>query len=182
MSQDDKDILLYHATAFANGEVKGYDYIFRRYFKKLRVFAQNILPCQFDADDLVQDCFVRLWEKRAMLHSPSQIEGFLFTTVRNACYSILRKNQVGHIDLDRIDISSEGSDSIEHSIIKAEMLSQLFSELDHLPERMGQVCKLYFIEGKDDREIARQFNTVAGTVRNQRHRAIRAIREKLKLS
>jgi RNA polymerase sigma-70 factor (ECF subfamily) len=181
MLRDDKDILLHYATAFANGEVKGYDYIFRRYFKKLRVFAQNILPCQFDADDLVQDCFVKLWEKRAMLKEPSQIEGFLFTTVRNACYSVLRKNQIGHIDLDRIDVSEE-LDSIEQSIIKAEMLSQLFNQIDHLPERMGQVCKLYFIEGKDDREIARQFNTVAGTVRNQRHKAIRAIREKLKLS
>lgn len=179
--QIDNQQLLYYATAFSNGEIRGYDFIFRRYFKKLRAFALQMLTNGSDADDLVQDCFLRLWEKRTKLQSPAQIEGFLFTTVRNACYSVLRKNHVTFIEPDLIELSSEDQDSVDYAMIKAEMLSQLVNEMDHLPERMAQVCKLYFIEGKDDREIAEQFSTLAGTVRNQRHRAIRAIRQKLKL-
>jgi RNA polymerase sigma-70 factor (ECF subfamily) len=164
--------------AFAAGEEEAFATIFRTYFAPLCLFARDLLPERDAAEDIVQDCFMRLWQKHTVLKEPSQIRSFLYTVVRNACISRWRKEKGNPVvSLEINDVESNLSNESE-ATIKAEMLSWLMNELEHLPERIREVCQLYYFEGLDERTISRQLGTSLFTVRGQRKRGIQILRAK----
>lgn len=61
---------------------------FEQYYRPLCIYAMHYLHGDVDrAEDVVQDCFVKLWQKEA-----DNDKAFLFTAVRNACIDLLRRN------------------------------------------------------------------------------------------
>ena len=169
-----------YAQAFQLGEEKAYDYFFRLYFRSLCYFARNILHHTHDAEDLVQECFAKLWHKHSSLNNPSSIRNFLYSTVRNACIDLLRKKKqyVNSCNFEE-SITEDPQTVYEDTLIKAEVLREIYKSMESLPARMKEVFQLYYLQGKNDREISELLNISPNTVRNQRTRALAWLRKKI---
>ena len=85
-------------------------HIFDKYAKNLCLYALNYLETEADAEDIVQDVFIRCWEKRDILLSDEKvIKTYLFNSVRNACLDKIEKKDVMryHIDIIKQEIIDE---------------------------------------------------------------------------
>lgn len=168
------------ARDFKPGEEATYDHLFREYFPALCYFARRFLKQMHDPEDLVMDCFAKLWEKQVSLQYPETVKTFLYTTVRNACIDLLRKKNISIIPVEAQEEFLPDADADFLTFLtEAEVFREIFSAAEHLPQQIKKVFQLYFVEGKTEREISDELKTSYHTVRNQRQRAVALLKEKL---
>lgn len=153
--------------------------IYDRYWKKMLAVAYGIVKDKDDAQEIVQNVFIRLWDKRQNLKI-SNLSGYLATAVRYGVYTQIqrnrRKEEVGKIYLDR-----KQEKDFEEEKIYANFLKQYINGVvDKLPDR----CKLVFVysreEGKTIPEIAEKLDIAEKTVESHLTKALKRIRLSLK--
>lgn len=161
------------ADSFQRGEEEAFDCLFREYFSALSYFANRIISNPASAEDLVQDCFVQLWQRREKLSHIKAIKSYLYTAVRNQCLKYLeqQKRQAA------LKVSDKAEPSIEEEVIASETARELYQFIAALSPALQQIIRLYYLEGKSNREIAQQLHIEPDTVTRQRLRAIMALRK-----
>lgn len=143
----------------------------------LCLLANRIVNNKHAAEDIVQDCFVKLWQKRGELEKIKGTTGYVCTVVRNHALNYKRDQRQ---DLS-IDLTNEAeTQNTLHDLIAAETHYQLFKAVQTLPSKCKEVFKYIYFEGKSNEEIALLMNTTESTVRNQKARSILLLRKKLK--
>ena len=80
---------------FHNGE-KDFKQIFETYYPRLLRFAGEYTGDRHEAEDIVQNVFLRFWEKRASLPPDTNLNAYLLTMVKNQCMDFLKHQQVIH--------------------------------------------------------------------------------------
>ena len=160
-------------SSFHRGEEAAFDCLFREYFPSLTYFANRILSDKAASEDIVQDCFVQLWERRDRLTHIKAIKSYLYTSVRNQSLKYLEKKQ----RQSKIEAKELIQPSIEESVIAAETARELYQFIDTLSPALREIIRLYYLEGKSNKEIAAQLNIEPDTVIRQRLRAIMALRK-----
>ena len=129
------------------------------------------------ARELVNDVFLRVWERRAQLKYPPL--PYLISGIRNACYNYLRDSrkasEITLSLLERLPDAALYEESEVEDIVR--MISTLSSQL---PKRCCEVFSLHFYEGLDTEEIAGRLGIMPSTVRVQLKIALDRIRENLK--
>jgi RNA polymerase sigma-70 factor (ECF subfamily) len=111
---------------------------------------------------MVQDAYVRLWEKRSLIRPEKSVESLLFTIVRNQCLNYLRDQKLtaGSISVDesswsdlqhlyQLDFSG-----VEEKTLEDQLLEALKNAIDHLPEKQSQILVKCKIEGRKQQEVA----------------------------
>jgi RNA polymerase sigma-70 factor (family 1) len=132
------------------------------------------------AEDIVQDTFLRLWEKRIAMKNDN-IGGWLYRVALNQAYKHLRKESCK----SRIYASLQAgyspvSNEVEEQLLQKESKG-LFSKIyNRLPEQQQAVYLLSSEEGLSRNEIAAQLNISPNTVKNHLSRAVRFIRDNVK--
>lgn len=161
------------ADSFQRGEEVAFDCLYREYFPALTYFANRIVSNPATAEDLVQDCFVQLWQRRDRLSHVKAIKSYLYSSVRNQCLKHLdkQKRQATFNEPDKAD------PGIEDVVIAAETARELYQFIETLSPALQQIIRLYYLEGKSNREIAQQLQIEPDTVARQRLRAIMALRK-----
>lgn len=161
------------ADSFQRGEEAAFDCLFREYFSALSYFANRIISNPDTAEDLVQDCFVQLWQRRDRLSHIKAIKSYLYSSVRNQCLKYLeqQKRQAA------LKVQDKAEPSMEEAVIAAETARELYQFIDSLSPSLRQIIRLYYLEGKSNKEIAAQLNIEPDTVTRQRLRAIMALRK-----
>jgi RNA polymerase sigma-70 factor (ECF subfamily) len=161
------------------GEGNSFEFFFRQYYTPLSFFANSILHNEEEAKDIVQDCFIKLWDSQTSNERSETVKSFLYTAVRNKCVDLLRKKKV--IQKATLQLRKDIENDFEYfdEIAFAEMISQVVNHIELLPSRMQQVIKLYYLEEKNYKEIAATLGTSPETVRNQKGKALKMIRKKL---
>lgn len=161
--------------AFQNGEEEAFDQVFRSYFTALSWFANQWLKDPQLSEDIVQDCFVRLWKNRKNLEDVRSIRNYLYTSVRNESINYLRKhNKYQHVEINE---ELTDNDRFDHKIFSAELLRHLTQLLDQLPPQIARVARMHFLEGRTMKEISLELGTSLKTVELQRRRAIQLLRQ-----
>jgi RNA polymerase sigma factor (sigma-70 family) len=115
------------------------------------------------------------------LRYPEAIKNFLYTAVRYACIDLLRKKSILTIPVEaQLEeyLPDTEADFITH-LVEAEVMREIYSAAEHLPQQIKKVFQLYFVEGKSEREISDELKTSYNTVRKQRQRAVVLLKEKL---
>lgn len=165
---------------FQQGQPRAFTYVFDHYYHALRFFANKIIQDAPAAEDIVQETFIKLWEKHSGFHSPQAIKAFLYITTRNACFNFIKRAQSGakHHKL-WAHVWDESDDFILNHLTRVEVVREIFIILEMLPPECRKVVRYYFIEGKENHEIAQLLNISVHTVKNQKARAIYLIRKKL---
>src|ERR1700759_2439708 len=94
LKKTNKSLQKTKARVISIGEEETFDYFFRQYFAALSFFAQSIIRNQEDAKDIVQDCFLKLWEIDTVEEKVEATKSFLYTMVRNRCIDYVRRRKV----------------------------------------------------------------------------------------
>ena len=167
-----------NTQTFQMGEGKSFEFFFRQYYTSLSFFANSIIHNEEEAKDVVQDCFVKLWDSKTINERSETVKSFLYTAVRNRCVDLLRKKKV--IQKAKLQIPKIGDDNFEYfdEVAFAEMIRQVFGHIEELPASSQQVFKLYFFDGKKCSEIANEINSTPKAVRKKKERALKSIRQK----
>ena len=150
--------------------------LYDAYYSYLCGLAVSYIHDFEEARDLVNDVFLRVWERRALLKHPPL--PYLISGVRNACYNYLRDNKkASELTLSLMDRIPDVDLYDDHEV---EDIIRLITEISSgLPDRCGKIFKLHFDEGRDTADIARTLGISPSTVRVQLKIAIDKIREKI---
>ena len=132
------------------------------------------------AEDLVQDAFIAFLNNKHKISSdPMSIRAFLYSAIRNAIYNRNRKHKTIQKYIERQ--SSEEADDIdyEHRVIRAEFMGEIARVVDGLPDSCQYIFKLSYLEGLSNQEIADQLAISVNTIKTQKQRALRVLRQKI---
>jgi RNA polymerase sigma factor (sigma-70 family) len=169
--------------AFRDGEPGAEKTVFSRYFKSLCLYAEGITGDTIGTEDIVIESFQKTWERRADLPTLSDFRRFYYHIVRNACISrsIARRRHAGaHAQIQYLHAQDvEDTEMDEREILRAELLQEIYQEIEGLPDRCRTIFKLLFLHRQTTDQIATQLGLNVQTVRTQKARAIELIRTRL---
>lgn len=142
--------------------------IFIQYFPKVRSFAAILLKSEYEAEDVAQDVFIKLWEKEEVWEDNLEIN-YLYTMVKNAVFNrIKRKNiESKYIDL-QLDLQGVGDlwefEDPLNELYSEELYLLLKLALEQLPENRRQVFEMSRFQNLSNKEIAEKMNLSVRTV------------------
>jgi len=142
-------------------------HIYERYCKKLYWFVLKFIKQKEEAEEIVQEVFVRIWESRFKIDTYSSFESFLFTVAYNATISMLRKkaSEIKYVEhLKSLQHLNEAPDLIDE-IHFNELNGRVKSLLNELTPRQKEVFLLSREEGLSHDEIATKLNISVNTVK-----------------
>lgn len=154
--------------------------IYKKYWNQLYSSAYNLLHDQPACEDIIQDLFINLWNKREQIEIRATLKSYLFASVRYEVYRQVRQGSVRE-DIfeniqDRLQTPSEYG-NIEHR----ELLSYVNSIVNNLSEKCKVVYKLSRDEQLSHKEIASKLDISPKTVENHLNKALRQLRISLGL-
>ncbi len=142
--------------------------IYDKYCYKLHEFVLMYLKQEEDAEEIVQEVFVKIWESRGKIDVYLSFEAFLFTIAYNATISLLRKrvseskSREYLKSLQQIDSAEQVIDEIQYN----ELNQKVQSLLNQLTPRQKEIFVLSREEGLTHKEIADKLNISESTVNN----------------
>ena len=169
---DDEQSLV---SSFGKGDVAAMEFLVERYGRPLYFYASAITKDETYAHDIMQDCFVRLWERRGTFISVLSIRVFLYKTAHNLSLDYLRRSQTRHRHeaAVRAELSE---DFLNEKMIEEELIGRLHDAVGRLPAESARIFRLS-LEGMTTAEIAEKLDISVNTVKTQKQRARKALRE-----
>jgi RNA polymerase sigma-70 factor (ECF subfamily) len=157
--------------------------LFRLLYTRLRSYANVIINSKEDAEDIVQEVFLKLWNNREELDENKCIKTYLFVCTRNSCLNWLRhlKTRNDYARVMAMVYESEADNLSPHeSLIARDIEDDLCSALNDLPKQCRRIFELSRFEGLKYHEIAAKLNISIKTVETQMSRALVKLRFQLK--
>ena len=161
------------------GDLHSFDLLFGKYGEKLYGFAVRYLKSEADAEELVQDVYVKIWESREKLKKESSFKSYLFTIAYNDICKIFRRRNYHKVYVDEMISRDNNFDDIDEKMDYSSALEQLELWIEQLPPRRKEIFNMRHKEGKSSKEIAEELNISPGTVDNHISEALNFIRKNL---
>ncbi|SMD13250.1 RNA polymerase sigma-70 factor [Pedobacter nyackensis] len=156
---------------------EAFDQIYSRYWKKLFVYAGKVVRDEDEAQDIVQEVFVSLWQRRQLLININSLSSYLHGAIRFRGLGYIRANLYRHNYLSSIHcFFEEGSDLLNEHIDMKELDGVIHSEIAKLPPKMREIFILSRIEQMSHKEIAERLNISDKTVKKQINRSLNLFR------
>lgn len=171
------------ATAIRNGDEVSFEAMFRHWYPRLCGFAGRFLPDRDAAEEVVQDMFCSLWEKRVDFKPTSSLNAYLFSAVRNRCLNQLQHQKVRQDKQEAIGtrLEEQGRGLHPDELLEGRELKLRIEEaVAELPERCKEVFQLSRYEGKKYKEIATEMGISPRTVEVQIGKALKHLRGALR--
>jgi RNA polymerase sigma-70 factor (family 1) len=151
-----------------------FEILFREQYQAMAAYAWNFLKNTQDAEDVVQDVFIRIWQNNPAIIRDPQVKFYLVTAVRNGCISFLRKlSGKTFVDADNLEQADEVSEAGE-TADPAELVKQA---LDTLPPQCQAIFKMSRFGKLTYQQIASELGLSVKTVENQMGKALRLMRD-----
>lgn len=163
-TKSNKDLLI----LLRKGDVIAFDNIYEMYSKRLYGFVLRYVKQKEDAEGIVQEVFIKIWETRNKIEIYASFDSFIFTIAYNTTINLLRKRVNEHKYHDRLKSVQQitGADQIIDEIHFKEINSQLQSVLNKLTPRQKEIFQLSREVGLTHEEIAKKLNISVNTVKN----------------
>jgi RNA polymerase sigma-70 factor, ECF subfamily len=166
----------------AEGSEMAFERFFKTYFKSLYAYAFTMLQDEIMAEEIVQQVFYKIWEKKEQFTVHTSVKAFLYKAVYNGCLNYLehQKHKAQHQDyvvyINRNRVSDENA---AMRVELNELQSRLQTALSELPEQ----CRTIFYMSRFDelkyREIAERMGLSVKTIEAQMGKALKILRKKL---
>lgn len=170
-----------YVRALRKGDLNAFNQLFEKYNKKLYFFAKGYLRSAEDAEGLVQEVFLKVWETRANLKDHLSFNAFLFTITYNAVLKHFRKAGRERKHMEQAMLYKEDSSDDTASTVEYTELVQITNQaIDKIPEKRREIFKLSRQSGLSNSEIADKLKISKKTVENQIYQSLKFLREELK--
>ncbi len=164
------------------GEAAALNELFRLHYVSLCRTAVRFVRDEAAAEDIVQEFFTHLWDRRRSLPElTGGVESYLRSSVRNRSLNFLRDRKRIPVDDGELPERPSPADQPGEAMERAELQQRINRAVDRLPERCRLVFVMSKLEHMSQREIADQLGISTKTVENQMTRAYRFLREWLAL-
>lgn len=163
-TKSNKDLLM----LLKKGDVIAFDNIYAIYSKRLYGFVLRYVKQKEDAEGIVQEVFIKIWETRNKIDIYSSFDSFIFTIAYNTTINLLRKRISEHKYHDRLKSVQQitEADEIIDEIYFKEINTQLQLLLDKLTPRQKEIFQLSRDKGLTHEEIAKKLDISVNTVKN----------------
>jgi len=167
-----------------SGDQKALELLFSIYFPRLNDFARNVVKDDVISQDIVQDVFVKVWEKRSEIESIN-LEAYLFRLVRNRCIDYIKHLKVVNNRMQEIQISSKYEELYRidfignepYVLIEQELKQKIEKTIQSLPDRCREVFIMSRMKGLKNKEIAEELNINIKNVERHLSRAMQSFRD-----
>ncbi|HVU56071.1 MAG TPA: sigma-70 family RNA polymerase sigma factor [Puia sp.] len=148
------------------------------YWRRLQFFAFTLLDDMDLAKDAVADVFIRLHKNKELLAGAEDVQRYLYGSVRNACYNVLRKKLIPVVQADPTaleDLSAvqeKWASEHQHNVIRAEMREQLVDLIMALPAQQQEIITRRYLKNEKILDIADKMGLSEYQVRTYGEKAI----------
>ena len=153
--------------------------VFELHFENLCSYACTMLRDMDEAEDVVQNVFLKMWEKRDNLLITHSVRSYLFRAVHHQCLNQLDHRAIRQRHQDH-SLREHGADTQPPEVFPEELEGRVKAAIDGLPEQ----CRRIFVMSRYDElryaRIAEELGISVNTVENQISKALRVLREALK--
>ena len=156
-----------------------FEQVFKAHFKGLHRYACTIVKDESTAEELVQNVFYKLWEKKEQIKVQQSVQAYLYRAVYNDCLNYLKHNKVKANHQAQTRYTSKEHDNHTDPAIVKELERHIDEALNDLPEQCRTIFQLSRFEDLKYRMIADQMGLSVKTVENQMGKALRILRQKL---
>ena len=170
------------------GDERAFELLFKMYFKKLCVYANNYLHHKEESENVVKDAFVKIWEKRSELLIESSLAGYLYTTVHNQAINYLQRERRRNVFLKNANEDFEQEyeaflscteDYPVANLILQDINDRIRKVVDTLPTQCREVFTLSRFEMLSHEEISERTGISLATIKTQIVRALAKLRVEL---
>jgi RNA polymerase sigma-70 factor (family 1) len=162
------------------GEEEAFNEIYTTHAPSLTSFAAARLTSLDEANDIIHDLFVHLWQDRESISINVSLRAFLFAAVRYRIIDHIRKNSTRKKYADQLaKMPIHAQEETENKIFEKELREKLDNAMNQLSPRTREVFKLSRFEHLSVKQIAEQMNVSEQTVKNQLTTALAQLRSLL---
>ena len=157
-----------------------FELLFRKYRPGLVAFATSIIGRSNDAEEIVHDVFIAIWNRQADELDPGGVKSYLFTAVKNRCLNFIKKAKLDYTDLnDEVPVFDTNVNAHTHMVAK-ESEKRIHILIDQLPKKCKQIFLMSRVYELSYKEIAEILEITPKTVENQISIALKFLKENFK--
>jgi RNA polymerase sigma-70 factor (family 1) len=158
--------------------------LFEAEYPRLCRYAYTYMQDMQQAEDVVQDTFVKIWEQKRELIGAPNIRFYLVTAVRNNCISVLRKAKTQQLVFteEAPEPEPEPAFTVEIAAEEDTQVKRIADALNLLPPKCREIFLMIKLHGMSYKEAAATLELSVKTIENQMGKAIRILRESSVLS
>lgn len=179
MKEKENELLL--IKAFKEGNEQAFKKLFDKYHQKLYAYLFRLLDSKDDAEDIVQETFIKIWEAREQFIEGYSFDAFLFKIAKNAFISFARKK----VNQKVIEVKPEmfanpDSNNSDSYVICRETREIIDTIINRLPQKRKEIFRMRRVENLSRKEIADKLGISIVTVDNQIMKANHYLKAELK--
>jgi len=166
--------------AFQRGEKDAFIVIYERFWNRIFLIAYKSTRNKEVSEDLVQNLFLKLWDKRDLLHI-KQIEAYLHSSIRNSVIDYIHSQVVRNKYLDYLKVSPSTGENNTDRMMAVSDLSKLIEEgLTQLPEKSRSIFRMNRLDHSPVEEIAQKLKISEKAVQYHLTKSLKVMRLYLK--
>lgn len=175
MSNSDTNLI----ETLKRGDKKALTTLYDKYWKPLFISSYNILKNKEVCEEIIQDVFIEIWNKRSELEIKVSLQSYLYACVRYKVFYEFRKNTIIRVELFE-DLNGRFHYATPETKVMYKELEQLIESIvGNLPQKCQNVYRLSRNEHLSHKEIAQQLNISTKTVENHITNALKVLRASL---
>lgn len=163
------------------GDQTAFELLFHFYYPGLVVYSTQFTTDRMEAEEIVQDFFVRLWQRHQQLIPTDSLKSYLFLSVKNGCLNYLKHKKVEEKYIKQMaELSNQHLAYDPDLYIASELQEKVKNVIGLLPEKCREIFIMSRIQGLKNEEIADNLNISKRTVETQISKALKVLRLELK--
>ena len=180
MKENNRETFDNLAVELKNGDKNALSQLFNSLKQDIYFFSYSYFRNNELAEEVVQDVFVRLWEKRSLIDPALSIKNYILRIAKNIILDQLRRHafEIRYINETQVFTPSCHEDTEDH-VIFADYLFLADKAIELLPPKRKNIFKLSREQNMSYFEISRELNISVNVVENQMSKALKHIREYL---
>jgi RNA polymerase sigma-70 factor (ECF subfamily) len=165
---------------FKNGDHHSFKVLYQKYAPKLYGFSRKYLYSDEDAEEIVQEIFLRIWEKKENIDESQSFSSYIFQAAKHRIFNGFRKkvNEQAYLDFV-IYADNTSSNFTEMEVEYQEIKSKADAVINAMPPKRQEIFRMSREQGLKNKEIAEKLQISIKTVENQMSQALKFLREEL---
>ncbi len=166
-----------------SNEELAFEILFRKYYVRLCCFANKLIANSAESEEIVQEVFLNIWNKRDHLKLDNEIRPYLFKSVQNMCFNFIEHKKVidNYYSVIAVIYKNQAEDFNNYeTVLYNELQKRIDSAIESLPAQCKKIFQMSRQDGLKYMEIAENLGLSVKTVETQMSRALAKLKEELK--
>jgi RNA polymerase sigma-70 factor (ECF subfamily) len=169
-----------HINFIRSGNEAAFEKVFKMYFKNLHAFAYTFIKDDVIAEEIVQNVFFKIWEKKNQLQIDDSLKAYLYRSVHNESLNHIKHLKVKtSFQLHYSDQMESSNQDASNQMIASELEDDIQKAINELPQQCRTIFQMSRFEQLKYQQIADHLNISIKTVENQMGKALKVLRSKL---